>query len=355
VRYDGVIIVDFNDDIVPKRSSKDMFISSALRAKCSLPSMEDRENLQRFFYDRLINNTKMASICCTLNEDKLPSRFLKSLNVIDEHKDELSYKDIIFQIKPLKPVQKIFTEEHDFFEKPLSASRLKHFLECERRYYFFYIKGYKEARIPSNKCDARYIGTLVHDVLNELFQDKITTLKHLKKRAKELIETKRPKDTIWEFESDVWLLKLDGLFQNEIKRRDDGWEVFALEKKIEREIEAVMCEGIIDRIDKRGDEYLLLDYKTGRVPLETSEEKALGACDFQLEFYSFLFDKSSSVAYYDLNGAQLVKNPYNELKKEKLKEHLNMLKGHKEFTFDKCDDIKKCAFCPFDKLCRSIV
>jgi len=354
-RYEGVIIVDFNDDIVPKRSGKDMFISSTLRSRCSLPSVEDRENLQRFFYDRLISNARVVAICCTVNEDKLPSRFLKSLALSDEPSGELSYKDIIFDPNTSKrrAVDKIFTQEYDFFQIPLSSSRLKHFLECERRYYFFYIKGYKEPQMPSDAYDARVFGTLVHDVLKELFGQKITTIAALKKAAKELVEDRRPKNAIWEFESDIWLLKLEDFFQNEFKRHEEGWEILDLERKVKREVGTLRLEGIIDRVDKRGDEYLLLDYKSGKVPLETSEEKALASCDFQLEFYSLLYEHNASAAFYDLNSAKLIENPYSELKKEKLKEHLDTLKAQKEFHFDKTLDIKRCAFCPFDKICGS--
>jgi RecB family exonuclease len=354
VKYEGVIIVDFNDDIVPKRSGKDMFISSNVRARCALPSVEDRENLQRFFYDRLINNAKMAAICCVENEDKLPSRFLKSLNLTSEQKDELSYKQIIFKPSALKakPLEKVFAARHDFFEKPLSHSRLKSFLECERRYYFFYIKGYKEAKIPSNEYDARSFGAFIHQFLNELFKRDISSFERLKKDASEIMESSRPKGDIWKLEGDIWLLKLEEFFKNEIKRKEEGWRVFALEKRAEKEFDGFLIEGVIDRIDKRGSEYLLLDYKSGKISTEKSEEKALESRDFQLEFYSLLFEEASNAAFYSLSEAKLIENPYFDLKREKLKERLNVLKKQKEFEFAKTDDIKRCLFCPFDKLCE---
>ena len=355
VKYEGVIIVDFNDDVVPKRSGKDMFISSSVRARCNLPSVEDRENLQRFFYDRLINNAKMAAVCCVENEDKLPSRFLKSINLLSEQKDELSYKKIIFKpsMPKSKPLEKVFAAKHDFFEKPLSHSRLKNFLECERRYYFLYIKSYKEAKIPSKECDARSFGVFIHQFLNELFKRDISTFERLKKDAAKIMEDIRPEGDIWKLEGDIWLLKLEEFFKNEIKRKEDGWRVHALEKRVEKEFDGFYIEGVIDRIDKRGFEYLLLDYKSGKISTEKSEEKALESCDFQLEFYSLLFEEVSNSAFYSLNEAKLIESPYFVLKREKLKEHLNTLKKQKEFEFAKTDDIKRCLFCPFDKLCGS--
>ncbi|MDR1555343.1 MAG: PD-(D/E)XK nuclease family protein, partial [Campylobacteraceae bacterium] len=303
VKYDGVIIVDFNDDIVPKRSSKDMFISSLIRSRSNLPSTEDRENLQRFFYDRLINGSKIVAISCVENEEKLPSRFLKSLHVINEDVSEESYGKILFKTNHVrKQGEKNFACEHNFFAEPLSSSKLKAYLECPRKYFLKYIKGYKDAFMPTDACDARSMGTLVHEVLKEVFRKSSFTLDNFKKEARKIIEAKRPQGALWEIESDIWLLKLENFFTLEIQRLDSGWEIFALEKSEKREIFGFNIVGVIDRIDKRADEYLLLDYKTGKISIDTTEKKALESNDFQLEFYSLLCEDLGDVraAFYDL-------------------------------------------------------
>ncbi|MDR0408493.1 MAG: PD-(D/E)XK nuclease family protein [Campylobacteraceae bacterium] len=353
-RYDGVIIVDFNDDIVPKRSSKDMFISSLVRLKSNLPTAEDRENLQRFFYDRLINNAKMVAISCVENEEKLPSRFLKSLHMSIEEISEESYKDILFKTNRIKKnIEKNFICEHDFFAEPLSSSRLKTYLECSRKYYLKYIKGYKEALMPTDTCDARAMGTLIHEVLRDVFKNPSFTFADLMKEAKKLIEEKRVKKALWEIESDVWLLKLENFFALEMQRFEDGWEIFALEKNEKREFEGFNITGIIDRIDKKADKYLLLDYKTGKIDIDITEKKAMESNDFQLEFYSLLCENLGDVkaAFYDLNKAEIVENMYFDKKKEKLLEHLRFLRQNTTFAFDKREDKKMCRICQFNKLC----
>jgi hypothetical protein len=353
-KYDGVIIVDFNDDVVPKRSSKDMFISSLVRSKSNLPSTEDRENLQRFFYDRLINNAKMVAICCVENEEKLPSRFLKSLSLTKEEVLDEAYGEILFSPSRTKNItEKNFVFEYNFFAQPLSSSRLKTYLECPRRYFLKYIKCYEEAFIPNDICNARYMGIALHEMLKELFEKQLSNIDDFKKVAKELIKAKIVKNMLWELESDIWLKKLETFFSFEIERAKDGWEIFSLEKNITRNVNGFNLTGIIDRIDKKGEKYLLLDYKTGKIPLETNEKKALESSDFQLEFYSFLCKDLGDMkaAFYDLNNALIVENEYFELRKEKLLEHLLFLKQNSVFSFDKTEDKKRCRFCHFSKLC----
>ncbi|MFK5938822.1 MAG: PD-(D/E)XK nuclease family protein, partial [Sulfurimonas sp.] len=62
VAFDGVIIVDFSDKNVPKRSDKDMFLNTKIRELSNLPTMSDRENLQKHYYEMLINNSKEVAI-----------------------------------------------------------------------------------------------------------------------------------------------------------------------------------------------------------------------------------------------------------------------------------------------------
>ena len=90
--YEGVIIVDFSDEFVPKRSQKDMFLSSSIRSYANLPNKADRENLQRYFHNSLISNAKKVAISYTKNDQSMGSRFLDELGLITKANcDEISY------------------------------------------------------------------------------------------------------------------------------------------------------------------------------------------------------------------------------------------------------------------------
>lgn len=47
VQFKGVVIVDFNEGIVPTSSSKDQFLNASVRAFAKLPTKQDRESLQK--------------------------------------------------------------------------------------------------------------------------------------------------------------------------------------------------------------------------------------------------------------------------------------------------------------------
>ena len=54
VSFEGVVIVDFNEGIVPATSSKDQFLNSSVRTFANLPTKHDREALQKQYYKRLL-------------------------------------------------------------------------------------------------------------------------------------------------------------------------------------------------------------------------------------------------------------------------------------------------------------
>ena len=102
VDYKGVIIVDFNDSYVPKRSEKDLFLNSDIRALANLPTQNDRENLQKHYYallmDRALHSqgTSHVSISYIKSSSTMPSRFLSELGIkAKAAENELLYAQIL--------------------------------------------------------------------------------------------------------------------------------------------------------------------------------------------------------------------------------------------------------------------
>ncbi|EHL8381174.1 hypothetical protein KE470_000782, partial [Campylobacter coli] len=144
--FDGVVILDFNEDFVPKRSINELFLNNEVRKKAGLISYERRENLQRLYYENLMKNAKKLSISFVENEEQTRSRFLDELdfNFFEEKTTpskaylnalKLDYQGVELNLNPIKaPVLK-----HDIFEKELSFSRLNLFLNQKRTYFYRYI------------------------------------------------------------------------------------------------------------------------------------------------------------------------------------------------------------------------
>ncbi|EDO7056043.1 hypothetical protein FW988_01690, partial [Campylobacter coli] len=170
--FDGVVILDFNEDFVPKRSINELFLNNEVRKKAGLISYERRENLQRLYYENLMKNAKKLSISFVENEEQTRSRFLDELdfNFFEEKTTpskaylnalKLGYQGVELNLNPIKvPVLK-----HDIFEKELSFSRLNLFLYQKRTYFYRYILELPEARALSDESKAKNQGNFIHKML----------------------------------------------------------------------------------------------------------------------------------------------------------------------------------------------
>ncbi|EIT9457906.1 PD-(D/E)XK nuclease family protein, partial [Campylobacter coli] len=170
--FDGVVILDFNEDFVPKRSINELFLNNEVRKKAGLISYERRENLQRLYYENLIKNAKKLSISFVENEEQTRSRFLDELdfNFFEEKTTpskaylnalKLGYQGVRLNLNPIKaPVLK-----HDIFEKELSFSRLNLFLNQKRTYFYRYILELPEPRALSDESKAKNQGNFIHKML----------------------------------------------------------------------------------------------------------------------------------------------------------------------------------------------
>ncbi|ELB3551320.1 PD-(D/E)XK nuclease family protein, partial [Campylobacter coli] len=176
--FDGVVILDFNEDFVPKRSINELFLNNEVRKKAGLISYERRENLQRLYYENLMKNAKKLSISFVENEEQTRSRFLDELdfNFFEEKTTpskaylnalKLDYQGVELNLNPIKaPVLK-----HDIFEKELSFSRLNLFLNQKRTYFYRYILELPEPRALSDESKAKNQGNFIHKMLELYYKN----------------------------------------------------------------------------------------------------------------------------------------------------------------------------------------
>ncbi|MBL0702520.1 MAG: PD-(D/E)XK nuclease family protein [Sulfurospirillum sp.] len=353
--YEGVIIVDFSDEFVPKRSNKDMFLSSTIRRHAKLPNKNDRENLQRYFYSSLIKGAKKVAISYTKNDRSMGSRFLDELGLhVKKNCDEVSYFKPLFTCNAIAPrydPQKI-DGTYDVKKGTLSASKLKTILTCKRQFYYKYILKSEEAKVPNSEISVADIGNILHKALASVLQNMKVVNEDIL-----LIELRRfllneQNSLIWQFYADTWLEYLKDFALLEAKRYNDGYRVYALEKSFHVEYKGFKLNGQIDRIDIRDNKLSVIDYKSGKIPKSTirtlENEKT-----FQLEFYYLLASQNKeieSLSYYDLKNTELVEeNLFNE-KMKKLDEILKELETPLR-EFEKCESKMPCQYCAFVKLC----
>ncbi|EAK6514612.1 hypothetical protein BZL23_02665 [Campylobacter upsaliensis] len=351
--FDGVIVVDFNEDLIPKRSVNELFLNNEVRTKAGLISYEKRENLQRFYYEQLFKNAKKISICYVENEEKSRSRLLEDLEFRLDLTKEFSQKAYLNALKLNYKAKQINLEppqapklKHNLFATPLSYSRLTLFLESKRTYFYKYIKHLKEPRElkmdikeQNDRKRLKNLGIFIHRILElyykhyDFFDEKLFA---------SLLENEGQKEGLDALDLELLKIKFKEFAKKEQERFKQGYHIKHLELNIDKSIilegQRIELTGKIDRIDsnERFGE-LILDYKSGKIP-----EKS-----YQLAFYKLLYDENAHAAFYDLNDFEL-KEGKDTKSVFALKEELEKLLKEvgKEIVFEN----EKSDFCPYKLL-----
>ncbi len=356
IPFEGVIIVDFNEGFVPRQSDKDLFLNSTVRKRSNLPTLRDRESLQKLYYYNVMSRAKAVSISYVENTQSVPSRFLKELGIATatSRRDD-AYAAILFKRhkQPENSVPDIEIE-YDFTKEKLSALKLKTFLTCKRAFYYRYIQRLKGHEIRNDLPNEHEIGTVLHAVLKEVYTRQPRYERHddLRRALTEAFEKNIATNILHRYQLQLWLKRLEPFIALEIERFHSGVEVLHCEQSFQRELHGITLYGIIDRVDRSETGIEILDYKSGSYAQYT--QKSIDkAVDFQLEFYYLLYEAShKSVAFYDLKSSKIVREPFVEEKLERLDTIVQSLRDTTHISCELTDDLSACRYCDYVHLCK---
>ena len=345
LQFDGVIIPDFNDDLVPKRSSGEMFLNSALRARAGLISHADRENLQRFYYDGLLRGAKKSAICYLQSVEKLPSRFLKSFEV--QQDAEFLQEDYLrlFGREEFKPAlcgQEDPVARHDFFAEELSFSRLDTFLECKRKYYYRYVLGLREGLKFGE--DNALLGKILHTSFQRLYER--AGMKFSMQKFRSIYSQLAREAGIARFDAELELKaveKLAGLLEGHEKI----WSFSGSEVSLKGELDGVRLSGRIDRIDEdKAGRKFIIDYKRGSAKKHMEK--------FQLTFYRALLAQECECAYLSLKDCAFATPSDKTPSLENLREMLSSIGKEfaSEVAFTRTEAVQSCEYCDYKIICK---
>ena len=351
--FDGVVVLDFNDGIVPSISSKDRFLNSSVRDNANLPTRTDRENLQKNYYLSLLESAKKSYIIYQENSELAPSKFLFELGLEGANEYispiEMFYNRINIYNKYAHLEDKVV----EFNAKDIvwSASSLKMFLECKRKFYYRYHKG-----ITEPKSDEQSDGMILHHILSKVLKSgsSFSSVQELY-RAFFIELAKLGNSLELNYKKPLWSALLEKFFNEQIEHFKQGWQINSQESYIEGEILGLKFKGRIDRIDKRDDFYLVIDYKSGSTK-QLNSKNVENLNDFQMSIYDKLLNKPSSkidFAYIEiLNSGKLEYLNAKEEKEQKLLEHIEYLKTLKSYEASRCDNLQMCRGCSYRLLCH---
>ncbi|MGT0061171.1 ATP-dependent deoxyribonuclease AddB [Helicobacter pylori] len=362
MQFDKIVIVDFNETCVPSLKDCDLFLNSALRKSLNLPTLLDKKNLQKHYYYQLFKNSKEMVLSYIESETSKVSNMLLELNL---HIEPIKDAYTLFESTPLKDYQEEEIKATIPKDFSFSASSLNAFLTCKRRFYYHYIKRFKES--PKDESNSA-IGSLLHELLKEAYE-KDKNPYALEERLIQLLETRgniTPKERL---DTLIALKKIQAFYVKEKERFHAKIKILDLEKSFETTIQGVAFKGRIDRIDKTADnEIVLLDYKfKSELRLDNMSEKQRGSlspieiaqisADYQMAIYAFALKNLGykgpiKAFFYDLRkGKLLEEEPVLQAKMDYLKSSL-IPKLKQEIDFEKTLEVKDCEYCSFKDMCN---
>jgi len=356
MEFEGVVILDFNEDTVPSVSQSDLFLNTFIREKAGLPTKEARENLQKHYYYQTINNAKKVAISYVKNEEKSPSRFLyelnggfseeKALNIDEKYQTVLKYSD-----------EKPTTQYSDEFEIkfPLYPTQLKTLIECPKKYYFANILEITN----EEESEDEFFGNIFHDAVEEVVKNK-NRINSQEEYYGRLIEeiTKRISDKKLLF--DV-LVKWDDKIKEFAKKdfEEMKYSNTLPEKYIKFRYKGVELAARVDRIDLKNDEVVLIDYKTSK-SAESSENYPY---ELQTTFYHLwakenFKGKSVKTVIWDIYNAKKIEGVVKTEVLDKVLENLpRKVKAAEDIVYELNGKERTktageiCKFCEYKTAC----
>lgn len=353
VSFEAVVIVDFNEGVVPATSSKDQFLNSQVRAFANLPTKNDREALQKQYYKRLLEQAKESVILYSTSDNKLPSKFLYELGLENAEQTQAQFDLLYTQDPQLQAEVDPQVEYFDASTITWSASRLKTFLDCKRKYYYRYIQNLQAK--PEEELNE---GAFLHKLLEHLHKENssYTSEAQMQKQIDILLDTLLPfEDAKTNYQKLLWKEKLKGFIKTQIAHFKAGWNVVEREKEFQGTIGGLQFKGRIDRIDQNDTHTLVLDYKSGSTKEAQKTKNLESLNDLQMSiYYQMLSNKYQNInlAFVKLfENGEIEEITVLEEKNERLNEVIIELKQTKSFVAEKCEDLQKCKWCEFTLMC----
>lgn len=319
-----------------------------------------------------------------------------SQDPFDAYSGYITHLDLIAQVQNLLGSRRLW-----------SASQLKDYGLCGFRFFAKRLLYLEKLEEPEEGYDVLQLGSLNHKILEETYKQLAAdgvpihpeelefALSTLDAIANEWFD-KAPQEfgfretSMWESEKSVLLNRLRALvaldfsedsplnvfgserepYKQEERFGDADSKVKDIQITIDDELPPLRIRGVIDRIDKVGNQMVLVDYKTGSHKIDTTE--MIAGRDFQMMIYVLALQSilEQSDSNYQIAGGMFwhlrslqtsgvfaVNNPDDLAAIDDARMHIakNIKAGHKGhfgIHANQLDEGKCVRYCEFSHLCR---
>lgn len=424
LKFDRVIFLQLNEGVIPSQRDYDPILPLSLRPLLGLPEREREEQIVWYHFERLVKSSKevylfwqnaVASPSERMDVKVSRSRFVERLLWEQEKAKGHLLEDQIERI-PLSIPSSHFIKKDGIPKdkarvksvllslsqgKGISATLLNTYLECPLKFHYRYVLGLEPPKTIAEEIEGDLLGEILHKTLEDYFKPFIGKAYNPEKDNRPELLYKIFNDHL----SSSPLSRLGSekqfFLQEAVKFRlkefldclKGSFFILGLEKEFTLKLNLSDCEwkfyGKVDRIDRRGDKTLILDYKTGGVkdlpslrslleynlPQELDWQALVSLKrvirDLQLPLYLFLYSGgdeksllSTNAAYAILSVTQSKEERERKLIKDNEEVWANWLSKkfplvlgfilehilYSDFYF-KTTDEENCQFCDYEPIC----
>ncbi len=283
LQFDSVYILDVNENILPPARGTDMLLPQSLRSLLKMETYRDRETLVEYYFNLLIQGAKHVHLFFTEtpNGERERSRFVQKLVWQEEQQSGKILDDRIASIrynvqlanKTPNPVPKTKEMQRVLNMLEYSATSLDTYLQCPLQFYYQYVLKLRELDSVSDEIDQLDAGTIVHNILKEIFEPFIQQQLHEASvnaiDVEGIIQREFQKQFGKELRGAQQLMLMQ--VQRQIKQFLQQYQIpvsstqqttiTGVEQTLQAHAYGVSLLAKCDRIEQRGDTMYILDYK----------------------------------------------------------------------------------------------
>lgn len=427
IDFKRVFVIGMNEGEMPPTNPINTLIPMDLRKYFGLPTPREKQGLFAHHFYRLLHQCEHLFITYTSSQEAVgsnePSRYVQQIKLELARMNKnirLTEKFMGIPTKTVNetsPVEKVpghLETLDELVSKGITFSQMDKYLTCSLNYFHQYILKFKENTVLEEELEASTKGTILHHVMENLYKPYVSTaqnpiyitpdlLKELEKKVPLFLDEafkEAYSDDLNNVNTGInhifyvvsrdiilnWLRKERRLLE---KHPEKSLQILALEAEFMVDInplvngspKPIRLKGIIDRLDKWGDDIRILDYKSGKVKSEQvnlsnkgkraipdlaehiiKEYKKLNAKDYslQLMIYSYLYyqysgqftNQSGIISFNNISGSPFMLNVEDDMGKNELLELVEQILSQVlsdmyslEVPFEHNPKSKYCKYC----------
>jgi CRISPR/Cas system-associated exonuclease Cas4 (RecB family) len=423
--FDNLILLSVNEDLIPSSKTSQSFIPFDIRRHFHLPTYQHKNSIYAYHFYRLIQRAKNINILYNTESDEMgggeKSRFVKQIQLeLRKYNPAIEIKEEILVTSPLKTshqaeiqVPKTGSVVEMLMRKAetgFSPTALNSYIQCSLKFYLQDLLGLREDKEMEETIDSQVMGLAIHETLEKLYQpykglplerESIDNMLTIYQAILNEAFKKKFKGSDIAYGRNLLLVRVASILVKKFLEKEkkvivdlksEGKKIIVtyLEKfqaggiTIETgdKILDIKLKGFVDRIDKVGEEWKIIDYKSGTVNPSTLKfsgwdelrndpdlSKVLQLYTYALLFRNERNDKNSKISAGVISLRKLNEGfmqvpsissgDQNEffIEADDLEAFTNILKEilgeiyDFNIPFKQTEDIKRCENCDFVNIC----